>query len=70
MIHTCCQYASHILGSRHDSHMTTPGCANAVSEAVCKWLTSAPKDFYTEGIIKLVSRWEKCVTIPGDYVEK
>ena len=26
MIHTCCQSASHILGSRHDSHMTTPGC--------------------------------------------
>ena len=43
---------------------------NAVSEAVCKWLTSAPKDFYTERIRKLVSRWEKCVAILGDYVEK
>jgi hypothetical protein len=34
------------------------------------WLTNLDADFYTEGILKLVSRWDKCWNLFGDYVEK
>ena len=34
------------------------------------WLRHQSKDFYAEGIRKLVHKWEKCVTLLGDYVEK
>jgi hypothetical protein len=27
-------------------------------------------DFYRDGIFKLVPRWEKCINVLGDYVEK
>ena len=37
---------------------------------VSDWLRHQSKDFYTEGIRKLVHRWEMCVTVLGDYVEK
>ena len=28
------------------------------------------KEFYREGKQKLVHRWQKCVVVQGDYVEK
>ena len=31
---------------------------------------SQPRDFYAKGILKLVHRWEKCISGHGDYVEK
>jgi histone-lysine N-methyltransferase SETMAR len=34
------------------------------------WLTNLDANFYAEGILKLVSRWEKCLKLFGDYVEK
>ena len=34
------------------------------------WLRHQSKDFYAEGIRKIVHRWEKCVTAPRDYVDK
>jgi hypothetical protein len=27
-------------------------------------------DFYQQGFFKLVKRWDKCINIGGDYVEK
>jgi hypothetical protein len=27
-------------------------------------------DFYRDGIFKLVPRWEKCISVLGDYFEK
>ena len=41
-----------------------------VKSTVSKWLETQPKDFYAEGIQKLVSRWEKCVLKNGDYIKK
>ena len=41
-----------------------------VKSNVSKWLNFAPKDFYTEGIQKLVFRWEKRDSKNGDYTEE
>ena len=41
-----------------------------VKSAVSDWLKCQSKDFYAEGIHKLVYRWNKCVSLLGDYVEK
>lgn len=41
-----------------------------VKSVVSDWLRHQSKDFYAEGIRKLVHRWEKCVTVLGDYVGK
>jgi hypothetical protein len=27
-------------------------------------------DFYQQGFLKLVERWDKCINVGGDYVEK
>ena len=34
------------------------------------WLRHQSKDFYAEGIRKIVHRWEKCVTLLRDNVDK
>ena len=41
-----------------------------VKSLVSDWLRYQSKDFYGEGIRKLVHKWEKCVKVMGDYVEK
>jgi hypothetical protein len=41
-----------------------------VKGAVHAWLAAQPKTFFSEGIKKLVQRWNKCVEKQGDYVEK
>ena len=41
-----------------------------VKSGVRRWLYSRQTDFYEQGILKLVPRWEKCVEKIGDYVEK
>jgi hypothetical protein len=41
-----------------------------VMEAMQCWLKATPKNFFLEGICKLVGRWTKCVAKQGDYVEK
>ena len=43
---------------------------NEVKSVVSDWLRHESKDFYAEGIQKLVNRWKKCVTLLVDYVEK
>ena len=42
----------------------------AVKEICCEWLKSQPSNFYAKGILKLVHRWEKCISVHRDYVEK
>lgn len=37
---------------------------------VTEWLRSQAADFYDEGISKLVHRYDKCLNLFGDYVEK
>ena len=37
---------------------------------VQKWVRSTPKQFFETGLRKLVERWDKCIKLRGDYVEK
>lgn len=41
-----------------------------VKTAVEQWRVSTEKSFFTIGIKDLVRRWEKCVNVQGDYIEK
>jgi len=45
-------------------------CDDDVKTAVHQWLRAQPKTFFSEGIKKLVGRWEKCIAKQGDYIEK
>jgi hypothetical protein len=38
--------------------------------AVMDWLTSQAAVWYEEGISKLVSQYDKCLNVQGDYVDK
>ena len=42
----------------------------AVQKAVHESLCDQPKTFMSDGIHKLVDRWNKCIEMGGDYVEK
>ena len=42
----------------------------SVQKAVHQWLCDQPKTFFSDGIYKLVDRWNKCIEMGGDYVEK
>ncbi|KAJ7341759.1 hypothetical protein JRQ81_006703 [Phrynocephalus forsythii] len=35
-----------------------------------QWFSSKAEDFYKEGLKELKKRWQKHVTLQGDYVEK
>jgi hypothetical protein len=39
-------------------------------EEVKEAVTAKPKIFFSDGVKKLVQRWEKCIEKKGDYVEK
>jgi hypothetical protein len=41
-----------------------------VKEAVHTCLREQPKSFFSAGIQKLVERYNKCIVLQGDYVEK
>jgi hypothetical protein len=41
-----------------------------VKEAVHEWLAAQPKTFFTEGIQKLLERWNTCIAKHGEYIEK
>ena len=41
-----------------------------VQQHVLQFLHAADKDFYAAGFNKLVERWEHCIELQGDYVEK
>ena len=41
-----------------------------LQHAVVDWLNSQAAGWYEEGINKLVSRYDKCLSIQGDYVKK
>jgi histone-lysine N-methyltransferase SETMAR len=53
----------HVSGKRFASDQE-------VENETRNWLTNLDADFYAEGILKLVSRWDKCWNLFGDYVEK
>jgi hypothetical protein len=35
-----------------------------------KWLAQQSKDFYAAGFDALVKRWNKCISVGGEYVKK
>lgn len=41
-----------------------------VIQEVEEWFSAKTADFYNEGLRKVKRRWEKCVELKGDYVEK
>ncbi|GBL94884.1 hypothetical protein AVEN_145216-1 [Araneus ventricosus] len=41
-----------------------------VQHNVLLWMRQQPKEFYATGIGTLIKRWDKCINIGGDYVEK
>jgi hypothetical protein len=41
-----------------------------VKDAVREWLNGLAAEVYDEGIQKLVTRYDKCLNVGGDYVEK
>jgi hypothetical protein len=41
-----------------------------VKDAVKEWLNGVAAEVYDEGIVKLLSRPDKCLNLYGDYVEK
>jgi hypothetical protein len=38
--------------------------------AVQKWLKPQAENFFVTELKKLVKRWNRCVEVEGDYVEK
>lgn len=53
----------HLRGTRFDSNCD-------VIAAVGAWLEDQDSEFFFNGITALQHRWEKCVAVAGDYVEK
>jgi hypothetical protein len=41
-----------------------------VKDAVKEWLNGLAAEVYDEGIHKLVTRYDKCLNVGGDYIEK
>jgi [histone H3]-lysine36 N-dimethyltransferase SETMAR len=41
-----------------------------VQRAVQGWVKEKPAEFFKDGIFNLVPRWQKCIAVDGDYVEK
>ena len=41
-----------------------------VQQAVTSWIKQRTPEFLTDGMRKLVLRWEKCIERQGDYAEK
>jgi hypothetical protein len=41
-----------------------------ISPHVTAWFRQQPKEFYAAGFQGLMIRWDKCLNVQGDYVEK
>ena len=46
------------------------GTDDEVKQAVLGWFSRADKSFYAEAFQALVKRWDKCINVAGEYVEK
>jgi hypothetical protein len=42
----------------------------ALEREVTTWFPQQPKNFHSAGFQRLVKRWDKCLNVQGDYVEK
>lgn len=50
----------HLRGTRFESD-------DVVKESVVDYLTQQPKEFYETGITRLVSQWDQCLNVHGNY---
>jgi histone-lysine N-methyltransferase SETMAR len=46
------------------------GSIDDVGYALRAWIKQTPTEFFEQGIVNLVPRWQKCIAANGDYVEK
>jgi len=46
------------------------GDNDKVQSVVREWLRTRPKEFFSRRIFALVKRWDKCIELEGDYVER
>jgi histone-lysine N-methyltransferase SETMAR len=51
-------------------HCRQFGSDEEEKEVVHTWIREQPKNFFSNGIKKLVDRYKKCVEMRGNYVEK
>jgi hypothetical protein len=58
-----------MYGEQHLSGERFPD-DGAVERAVCAWFRQKPQEFYAAGFQGFVKRWDKCLNLFGDYVEK
>jgi hypothetical protein len=49
---------------------TLKGCRFTTNEDVEVAVQTQDTDFYQQEFFKLVKRWDKCINVGGDYVEK
>ena len=61
--HLFLKMKEHLAGKRHADD-------EDLQHSVVDWLNSQAAVWYEEGISKLVSRYDKCLNVQGDYVEK
>jgi hypothetical protein len=68
-----------VYGGKCLSHKQVPNwvekCGNHFADEelemeVWKWLTQQSKDFYADGFVALVKRYDKCINVGGEYVQK
>jgi len=46
------------------------GCDEEVIDTINDWFELQDKQFFVDGVNSLTRRWEKCVVLEGDYIEK
>ena len=64
-VHNSCR--SSRKGEKYRRGTSSP---SAGARAVCSWFRQQPQEFYAAGFQGLVKRWDKCLNLYGDYVEK
>jgi hypothetical protein len=46
------------------------GTGDEVKKTVKDWFSGLAADFYNAGLQKLITRYDRCLNLHGDYVEK
>ena len=66
-----CPFNFHLFGPLKDfTRVTKFESEDEEKSVVSDWLRHQSKDFYAQGIRKLVHKWKKCVKLMGDYAKK
>ncbi|KAG8296835.1 hypothetical protein J6590_048909 [Homalodisca vitripennis] len=62
-----CLKASPLWSKVEKLHLTNYA---ELQQEVTNWLKTQAAEMYEEGIVKLIHRYDKCLNLKGDYVEK